>query len=155
MTINWKVRFGSYKFWAALIPALFLLGQAVAAPFGYKWNLVVLNQDATGILNAAFGVLSILGIVTDPTTPTLGDSAKAQTYGPIVGSKDTEKDAQIDELQKQLDEAQVQLAELKAGVPYLGGGQQVGQQQTETATEQAPELSKAVPNSGDDSQGVK
>jgi len=67
-------------FWLALVPAIFLLVQTIADPFGYKWNFVVLNQQAAAIINAAFGVLAILGIVSDPTTTGLSDSDQALTY---------------------------------------------------------------------------
>lgn len=33
MKFNWKLRLLSYKFWLALVPAILLLAQAVAAPF--------------------------------------------------------------------------------------------------------------------------
>ncbi|MDT2614520.1 phage holin, partial [Enterococcus dongliensis] len=54
--------------------------QTIADPFGYKWDFVVLNQQAAAIINAAFGVLAILGIVSDPTTSGLSDSDQALTY---------------------------------------------------------------------------
>lgn len=78
--INWVVRFKNKTFWLTLVPAVFLLIQAVAAPFGYEWDFVVLNEQITAIINAAFGVLAILGIVTDPTTSGVGDSEQAMTY---------------------------------------------------------------------------
>lgn len=78
--INWKVRIKNKAFWLALIPALLLLGQAVAAPFGYKWDCVVLGQQLTAIINAVFAVLSIVGVVVDPTTAGVVDSAQALTY---------------------------------------------------------------------------
>ena len=80
MKINWKVRVLSVKFWLALVPAILLLAQAVAAPFGYKWDFANLGTQLTGIINAAFAVLSILGVVTDPTTAGVSDSAQALTY---------------------------------------------------------------------------
>jgi phi LC3 family holin len=76
MKINWKVRVLSVNFWLALVPAVLLLAQAVAAPFGYKWDFANLGTQLTGIVNAAFAVLSILGVVTDPTTPGLSDNYK-------------------------------------------------------------------------------
>jgi phi LC3 family holin len=76
MNINWKVRVLSVKFWLALVPAVLLLAQAIAAPFGYKWDFANLGTQLTGIVNAAFAVLSILGVVTDPTTPGLSDNSK-------------------------------------------------------------------------------
>lgn len=78
--INWKTRIKNKNFWIALIPAILLLIQSVLTPFGYNWDFGVLNQQLTAIINAAFGVLSILGIVTDPTTVGIGDSSQALGY---------------------------------------------------------------------------
>ncbi len=80
MNINWKVRFANKNFWLTFFPALFLLIQACAAPFGYEWDFVVLNQQVANIVNAVFGVLAILGVVNDPTTAGVNDSARAMTY---------------------------------------------------------------------------
>ena len=78
--INWLVRLKHPTFWLALIPAVLLLVQVVAAPFGYEWDFTMLNQQLAAIVNAAFGVLSILGIVTDLTTAGVSDSKRAMTY---------------------------------------------------------------------------
>lgn len=78
--INWKTRIKNKNFWIAFIPAILLLIQSVLTPFGYNWDFGVLNQQLTAIINAAFGVLSILGIVTDPTTVGIGDSSQALGY---------------------------------------------------------------------------
>ena len=80
MNINWKVRFCNPNFWLSFFPALFLLVQVCAAPFGYEWDFAVLNQQAAAIINAVFGVLAILGVVNDPTTVGVNDSARAMTY---------------------------------------------------------------------------
>ena len=80
MNINWKVRIKNKNFWLALIPAILLLVQTVLVPFGYKWDFGVLGQQLTAIINAIFGVLSILGVVTDPTTEGVSDSAQAMSY---------------------------------------------------------------------------
>ena len=80
MNINWKVRIRNKNFWLALITALLLLVQVVAAPFGYKWDFGVLNQQLAAIINAVFALLSILGVVNDPTTAGSSDSAQALTY---------------------------------------------------------------------------
>ncbi len=80
MNINWKVRIRNKNFWLALIPALLLLVQVVAAPFGYKWDFGVLNQQLAAIINAVVALLSILGVVNDPTTAGSSDSAQALTY---------------------------------------------------------------------------
>ena len=80
MNVNWKVRFSNPNFWLTFFPALFLLVQVCAAPFGYDWDFAVLNQQAAAIVNAVFGVLAILGVVNDPTTAGVNDSARAMTY---------------------------------------------------------------------------
>ncbi|NLH92588.1 MAG: phage holin [Atopobium sp.] len=80
MSINWKVRLKNINFWLAVVPAVLLLVQVVAVPFGYQWDFTVLNQQLAAIINAAFALLAILGVVTDPTTKGLGDSAQALTY---------------------------------------------------------------------------
>ena len=36
MNINWIVRIKNKAFWLALIPAVLLLIQVIAAPFGYE-----------------------------------------------------------------------------------------------------------------------
>ena len=78
--INWRVRIKNKNFWLALVPALFLLVQAIGAPLGYKWDFVILNQQLAAIINAVFAVLAILGVVVDPTTEGVSDSARALTY---------------------------------------------------------------------------
>lgn len=80
MAINWKVRAANREFWLALVPALLLLVQAIGAPFGYQWDFVVLDQQVAAIVNALFGVLVLVGVVNDPTTETVSDSALAMTY---------------------------------------------------------------------------
>lgn len=80
MKINFSVRLKNKAFWLALIPALLLVVQTVASLFGYNWDFIVLNQQIAAIINAVFAVLSILGIVVDPTTAGVGDSQRALTY---------------------------------------------------------------------------
>ncbi len=78
--INWKVRIKNKNFWLALIPAVILLVQVVAAVFGYTLDLGDLGNKLIAVVNALFAVLVILGIVNDPTTDGLKDSAQALTY---------------------------------------------------------------------------
>lgn len=80
MNINWSVRFKNKAFWAAFIPAVLLLAQVIAAVFGYTLDLGDLGNKLLAVVNALFAVLTILGIVTDPTTKGVGDSAQALTY---------------------------------------------------------------------------
>ena len=78
--INWTVRLKSKTFWLTVIPALLLLVQVVAAVFGFELDLGDLGNKLLAVVNALFAVLSILGIVTDPTTAGVSDSAQALTY---------------------------------------------------------------------------
>lgn len=78
--INWTVRIKNKTFWLGLIPAALLLVQVVAAVFGYTLDLGELGDKLLAVVNALFGVLAILGIVTDPTTKGVGDSSQALTY---------------------------------------------------------------------------
>lgn len=78
--INWQVRIKSRQFWLALIPAVLLLVQVIAAVFGFELDLGDIGNKLLDVVNALFAVLAILGIVVDPTTEGVGDSAQALTY---------------------------------------------------------------------------
>ena len=78
--INWKVRLKNKNFWLSLIPALLLLIQAVAYVFGFTLDLSELGDKILAVVNSLFAVLSILDIVTDPTTQGVSDSMIAMTY---------------------------------------------------------------------------
>lgn len=80
MNVNWKVRFKNKQFWAALIPALALLVQAVASLFGWTLDLTNLTGKILAVVDAVFAVLVILGIVVDHTTAGIGDSERAMGY---------------------------------------------------------------------------
>ena len=80
MKINWIVRLKNRAFWLAFVPAILLLIQVVAAVFGITLDLGELGNKLLAVVNAAFAVLAILGVVNDPTTATLSDSDNAMTY---------------------------------------------------------------------------
>lgn len=80
MKINWLVRIKNKNFWIAIIPAILLLIQVIADVFGFTMDLGDLGNKLLAVVNAAFAVLAILGIVNDPTTATLSDSSKAMSY---------------------------------------------------------------------------
>lgn len=78
MKINWKVR---------LKNGYFLLSLA-ALVVGFVYDLLMLAGAAPAIeesalmaaVNAVLTVLSMMGIITDPTTRGMGDSEQALTY---------------------------------------------------------------------------
>ena len=78
--LNWTVRFKNKTFWIAFLPALLLLVQVVAAVFGFTLDLGELGDRLLNVVNALFAVLALLGVVADPTTKGVGDSAQALTY---------------------------------------------------------------------------
>lgn len=78
--INWKVRIRNKNFWIALIPAVLLLVQVVGSLLGIDMDLGALNEKLLAVINAIFVILTILGIVADPTTAGIGDSSLAMTY---------------------------------------------------------------------------
>ncbi|MBC8612102.1 phage holin [Massilimaliae timonensis] len=80
MSINWRVRLKNKTFWLSLIPAVLLLVQVIAAVFGYTLDLGELGNRLLAVVNALFAVLSILGVVTDPTTKGVSDSTQAMNY---------------------------------------------------------------------------
>lgn len=78
--INWKVRIKNKNFWVTIIPALLLLIQGIAALFGFTINLNDVSGKLLVVVDGVFVVLSILGIVNDPTTAGISDSSQAMTY---------------------------------------------------------------------------
>lgn len=82
MQVNWRVRLANPTFWRGLISAV---GMAVVAVLG------ILGVDAAGaveqwqvalgsVVTAVFGVLTLLGVVADPTTEGVSDSTRAMGY---------------------------------------------------------------------------
>lgn len=80
MKINWSVRIKNKTFWLSLIPAVLLLVQVIAAVFGFTLDLGDFGDKLIAVVNALFVVLTILGVVTDPTTSGVSDSKQAMTY---------------------------------------------------------------------------
>lgn len=78
--INWQVRFKNKNFWLSFIPAVLLLVQVIANAFGFNFDFGDLGNKLIAVINAVFVVLSLLGVVTDPTTAGVSDSERALTY---------------------------------------------------------------------------
>ena len=78
--INWKVRLKNKVFWVTAIPAVLLLVTQVAALFGFELDLSGIGEQLTGIIGTVFMLLSLAGVVTDPTTPGVKDSERAMSY---------------------------------------------------------------------------
>lgn len=80
MHINWQVRIKNKDFWISMIPAVLLLIQVVVAVFGVEIDLGDLGNKLLAVVNAAFAVMTIAGVVNDPTTASMSDSQRAMSY---------------------------------------------------------------------------
>ena len=80
MKINWTVRLKNKAFWVAIVPAILLLAQQVCGMFGVKIEIAGLSDQLLAIIGTVFAILSLVGIVNDPTVATLSDSNEAMTY---------------------------------------------------------------------------
>lgn len=80
MKINWKIRILDQQFWLEIVPAVLLLVQVVAQLIGFELNLSELGSKLVSVINAVFVVLTIIGVVRDPTTPGMSDSERAMQY---------------------------------------------------------------------------
>ena len=80
MKINLKVRLKNKVFWIAFIPALLMLIKAVANVFGFDIELLDIEGNLIAVVEAVFVLLSLIGVVTDPTTEGISDSERALTY---------------------------------------------------------------------------
>ena len=80
MKINWIVRLKNKAFWVAIIPAILLLAQQICGMFGVKIEIAGLTDQLLAIIGTVFAILSLIGVVNDPTVATLSDSNQAMTY---------------------------------------------------------------------------
>ena len=80
MKINWTVRLKNKAFWMAIIPAILLLAQQICGMFGIKIEIAGLTDQLLAIIGTVFAILSLIGVVNDPTVATLSDSNQAMTY---------------------------------------------------------------------------
>ena len=80
MKINWLVRIKNKVFWITFIPAMLILIKAVANLFGFTIDFSNIEGNLLDVVEAVFMVLGIIGIVADPTTEGVSDSANALTY---------------------------------------------------------------------------
>lgn len=82
MSINWKVRLKNPAFWSGLIGVLATLAISMAQLLGVDIAEVVNGWQSAlvALVTAIFGILALVGVVTDPTTSGVSDSNQALTY---------------------------------------------------------------------------
>ena len=78
MKINWKLRFQNKTTLTAIILALVALVYQVLGLFGVVPKIS--QDELTTVIGLVINLLCLLGIVVDPTTDGVSDSARALTY---------------------------------------------------------------------------
>ena len=78
MKINWKLRLQNKATLTALIMAMVALVYQLLGVCGIVPR--VSQDQITTIIGMAINILCLLGIVVDPTTAGVGDSARAMSY---------------------------------------------------------------------------
>lgn len=85
MKINWKVRFKNKTFLLSLWALIIVLAQQIASIWGADITLV--STQVTNVVETVLTILALIGIVHDPTTPGINDSAQALNYDKPKGDK--------------------------------------------------------------------
>ena len=70
--INWRVRLRNKTFWLTLVPLLVLLTQQL----GLNW----VPENWESIFGTVMAILTVVGIINDPTTAGITDSPQALNY---------------------------------------------------------------------------
>ena len=70
--INWRVRLRNKTFWLTLVPLLVLLTQQL----GLNW----VPENWESIFTTVMAILTVVGIINDPTTAGIKDSEHALAY---------------------------------------------------------------------------
>ena len=70
--INWRVRLRNKTFWLTLVPLLVLLSQQL----GLNW----VPENWESIFTTVMAILTVVGIINDPTTAGIKDSEQALSY---------------------------------------------------------------------------
>ena len=78
--VNWKVRLKNPSFWVGVVGALGTCATAIAQALGYQIDVGVYTNALTMLIAGVFAVLALFGVVSDPTTEGVTDSAQALSY---------------------------------------------------------------------------
>lgn len=78
--INWSIRLKDKKFVVGMTGLSFLFVKQVLVIFGVDFDITVINEQVTDLINTAFVMLFMLGFVEDPTTEGISDSQRALAY---------------------------------------------------------------------------
>ena len=70
--INWRIRLRNKTFWLTLVPLIVLLTQQL----GLNW----VPENWESIFSTVMAILTVVGIINDPTTAGITDSEQALSY---------------------------------------------------------------------------
>ena len=78
MAINWKVRFKNEVWLSAFL--VFIVSTLYAFLGMFDIMPAITENEVLQIIDSVLRVLSLLGLIVDPTTPGMADSQRAMTY---------------------------------------------------------------------------
>jgi phi LC3 family holin len=83
--INWKVRFKNKSWVMAFVAQLMIVAQMLLGGLNTlgitDFQLTdAIQESILTFINTVFVLLSMMGIIQDPTTKGMGDSERAKTY---------------------------------------------------------------------------
>ena len=80
MKLNWTVRLKNKTFWLTAIPSILLLTSQILSIFCINWDSSPLTQQISSVVGTVFSLITLTGVINDPTTEGISDSAQAMTY---------------------------------------------------------------------------
>ncbi len=79
MNINWQVRLRNPQFIIAIVSAILLAAEQIVKPFGIELDASI-SEQVLDALRAVLSILTLTGVMIDPTTAGLSDSNQALGY---------------------------------------------------------------------------
>lgn len=78
MQMNWKVRFKNKTWLSCFIAAIVTFIYTMLGMFDVAPSIT--QNSVMNVINAVLMMLSLMGVIVDPTTAGVGDSDRAMTY---------------------------------------------------------------------------
>lgn len=78
MKVNWKVRLKNPTFWLTFAPTVLAFVYTMLAMFDITPSIA--QDQILEIITLVISALATVGVLVDPTTSGIGDSAQALTY---------------------------------------------------------------------------
>lgn len=102
MKLNWKVRFRNKLWLSEFIACILTFAYTILGMFDIYPEFT--QNDAARIINALLMFLSLVGVITDPTTAGISDSNRAMGYEIPYSDESTPTEEHINEpLENEID----------------------------------------------------